>query len=186
MFVEWFRIRKIPFRIPRNFKLNSENSEKSSTNCSARLCTVTQCVVLLLHGAVILLQCYMVCSAFVCLHAVIGSRCCVRERERERDKSRVDQTRQQKMAGCTTWCGLSTVILYNTQTDSRRRHTNTQTTLAACTFPPGRPTARHYVPRLDMIISRDGHCTAAALLTVAILVEIGTAKTAIETETASL
>ena len=38
VFVEWFRIRKIPFRIPRNFKLNSENSEKSSTNCSARLC----------------------------------------------------------------------------------------------------------------------------------------------------
>ena len=39
VFVEWFRIRKIPFRIPRNFKLNSENSEKSSTNCSARLWT---------------------------------------------------------------------------------------------------------------------------------------------------
>ena len=38
VFVEWFRIRKIPFRIPRNFKLNSKNSEKSSTNCSARLC----------------------------------------------------------------------------------------------------------------------------------------------------
>ena len=38
VFVEWFRIRKIPVRIPRNFKLNSENSEKSSTNCSARLC----------------------------------------------------------------------------------------------------------------------------------------------------
>ena len=38
VFVEWFRIRKIPVRIPRNFKLNSENSEKSSTNCSALLC----------------------------------------------------------------------------------------------------------------------------------------------------
>ena len=37
VFVEWFRIRKIPVRIPRNFKLNSENSEKSSTNCSAQL-----------------------------------------------------------------------------------------------------------------------------------------------------
>ena len=37
VFVEWFRIRKIPVRIPRNFKLNSENSEKSSTNCSALL-----------------------------------------------------------------------------------------------------------------------------------------------------
>ena len=39
VFVEWFRIRKIPVRIPRNFKLNSENSEKSSTNCSALLWT---------------------------------------------------------------------------------------------------------------------------------------------------
>ena len=38
VFVEWFRIRKIPVRIPRNFKLNSENSEKSSINCSAQLC----------------------------------------------------------------------------------------------------------------------------------------------------
>ena len=37
VFVEWFRIRKIPVRIPRNFKLNSE---KSSTNCSALLCPV--------------------------------------------------------------------------------------------------------------------------------------------------
>ena len=41
VFVEWFRIRKIPVRIPRNFKLNSENSEKSSTNCSALLCRVS-------------------------------------------------------------------------------------------------------------------------------------------------
>ena len=39
VFMEWFRIRKIPVRIPRNFKLNSENSEKSSTNCSAQLWT---------------------------------------------------------------------------------------------------------------------------------------------------
>ena len=37
VFVEWFRIRKIPVRIPRNFKLNSENSEKSSINCTAQL-----------------------------------------------------------------------------------------------------------------------------------------------------
>ena len=37
VFMEWFRIRKIPVRIPRNFELNYENYEKSSTNCSALL-----------------------------------------------------------------------------------------------------------------------------------------------------
>ena len=42
VFVEWFRIRKIPVRIPRNFKLNSENSEKSSINCSAQLWQVDE------------------------------------------------------------------------------------------------------------------------------------------------